>query len=167
MIILCGTHGLGRHIFFISSSDLLSARRIYFIGAQFWLWAAATVRISVALMLLRVQSTRPWQIIMYGLIIVEVLLASGETIFELSKCTPFAANWDQSIKGYKCVGQGTQGAGARFFIVQSGKFPSLVSPCDDHYKLTLGGTRSDVYHLRHRSLTRSNNIPPQTAASNI
>jgi hypothetical protein len=131
MLILCGTHGLGRHIFFISIPDLIMARKYYFIGGQFWLWAATMVRISVALMLLRVRSTLPWKILLYGLITVEVLLAGSESIFEMSKCTPFAANWDPSIKGYKCIGDGERGAGAQFFIAQSGMFPQL--PYRQHF----------------------------------
>jgi hypothetical protein len=159
MIILCGTRGLGRHIFFISSSDMLLARKYYFIGAQFWLWAAAMVRISVALMLLRVQSTRPWQVVMYGIVVVEVLLASGESIFELSKCTPFAANWDQTISGYRCVGQGTWGAGAQFFIAQSCKSPHIPSPLQLLLQLTTEGINSGIHHFRRHPLPRSNRFP--------
>jgi hypothetical protein len=52
------------------------------------------------------------------LIVVSVLLASAESIYELSKCNSFRGNWDRSIKGRKCV---DPQVGIHFFMAQSGK----------------------------------------------
>src|ERR1700712_2171263 len=52
----------GQHTMYIPREKLSLAAQVGFIGVPMWVWSMTVLKISVALMLLRIKGTRKWKI---------------------------------------------------------------------------------------------------------
>jgi hypothetical protein len=80
--------------------------RLIFLCQVLWNVSICLVKVSVALLLLRVKQTRTWRIFLYSTIILLVLTAITSTLFQFLQCQPFSVYWDPSVflkGGVKCV----------------------------------------------------------------
>jgi hypothetical protein len=89
----------GHHVLFLSVDTLQKALKIGFITFLFSLWANLFIKISVALMLLRIKSQSFWwRIFLYALIIVSTIIASAFTIVWFLSCRPLEATWTLQLR---------------------------------------------------------------------
>jgi len=90
-------NGLGRHTRFVPFPQRLAALRLLFISQVFWYWSITLVKLSVALLLLRLKHTRPWRIFLYSLIVLSLLAVIVQTCFQFLQCQPFSVYWDPRV----------------------------------------------------------------------
>ena len=57
-------------------------------------WSVALVKISIAIMLLRLQRTRNWALFLYTIIGIQFIIAAFVTIIQTTRCIPITALWD-------------------------------------------------------------------------
>jgi len=69
--------------------------------AVLWVWALNIIRISVALMLLRLKDSRPWKITLWGLITIQTMMLIVGTTMHLVMCNPISGRW--GVPGAKCI----------------------------------------------------------------
>jgi hypothetical protein len=108
VVILACSYGYGRRSAFVSPSNRLVAMRLIFICQVLWYWSIALVKISVALLLLRIKPTRAWRIFLFSTIVLLVLTAITSTFFQFLQCRPFSVYWDPNVflkGGVTCVPQ--------------------------------------------------------------
>lgn len=87
---------------FITMKRLRHGAMVGSISLPFWAWSTGLVKISIAFMLLRFQQSRGWQIFLYLMIAINVMLIAVLGIANLFQCIPYAAWWDFSIVERKC-----------------------------------------------------------------
>jgi hypothetical protein len=88
----------GHHIEYISRPDLETAGQLGFISMVLWIWAITTLKVSVALMLLRIKQTPRWKFGIWFLITVLIVVGIGSTLAQVLQCLPVKANWDIILK---------------------------------------------------------------------
>ena len=74
------------------------------IAQPLWAWAMVCIKMSVALMLLRLQRDKPWQRLLIVLMVVMAVTAVYNTIASTTQCIPLSATWDllNTNKKAKC-----------------------------------------------------------------
>lgn len=91
-------HGLGRRSRFVSFTRRRRALELLFISQVFWYWSITLVKLSVALILLRVKrSQRRWRIFLYAIMGLLLIAAVVQTLFQFLQCRPFSVFWDPRI----------------------------------------------------------------------
>lgn len=88
----------GRHIRYITMSQLETAGQLGFIAMVLWVWALTALKVSVALMLLRIKQTPSWKKGVWCLIIFLIFVGIGSTLAQLLQCLPVSANWDVYLR---------------------------------------------------------------------
>jgi hypothetical protein len=100
-------HGLGRRTPFVSASDRRAALRLSFVHQVVFYWAITIIKVSVALLLIRLRPTRGWKIFLYSTITLLVLVVMTQTLFQFTQCRPFSIYWDPRVAfrpgGLKCL----------------------------------------------------------------
>lgn len=96
VVCLACSYGFGRRAEFVSPGSRVSAMRLIFICQVIWYWSIALVKISVALLLLRIKPSRAWRIFLYGTIVMLLVTAVVQTCFQFLQCRPFKSYWDPS-----------------------------------------------------------------------
>jgi hypothetical protein len=56
-------------------------------------WAAILTRISMACMLLQLNISRSWRLILWGAIFIQLGMAIGASVSQLTQCRPVRALW--------------------------------------------------------------------------
>ncbi|OAL04355.1 hypothetical protein IQ06DRAFT_364897 [Phaeosphaeriaceae sp. SRC1lsM3a] len=101
------TYGLGRRTPFVSLSNRRSALRLLFILQVIFYWSIALIKLSVALLLLRLRPTRRWSIFLYITMTFLILTVLAQTLLQFLQCAPFSIFWDPSAArrpgGVKCL----------------------------------------------------------------
>ena len=100
-------HTGGRHIVYISPDDLTTVFRLSFIGNILWLWSVTFIKVSIALMLLRIKQTKTWKWAIWSMMAILAASATASTVAELLQCSPIAANWELALRQTSCWGTGT------------------------------------------------------------
>ncbi|KAJ4293371.1 hypothetical protein N0V90_008654 [Kalmusia sp. IMI 367209] len=96
-------NGLGRRTRFVPAAQRSSAMRLLFISQLFWYWSMTLVKLSVAILLLRLKHTRPWRFFLYFIMGVTISAAIVQTCFQFLQCRPFSVFWDPRVfKGVQC-----------------------------------------------------------------
>jgi hypothetical protein len=90
-------YGLGRRTAFVSPSNRSSALRLIFTLQVVFYWSITFVKLSVALLLLRLKPTRRWKIFLYSAITLLFLNVIAQTLFQFLQCRPFSVYWDPSV----------------------------------------------------------------------
>ncbi|KAH7132734.1 hypothetical protein EDB81DRAFT_659704 [Dactylonectria macrodidyma] len=104
IMLLSVQSGLGRHNYYLSAEQSREATKLFFIQQPLWNWAMSMAKISIALLLLRIdRDSRPWRIFLYLMIAVLLLISFTITGFQFSVCRPLAAFWDKAITGATCI----------------------------------------------------------------
>jgi hypothetical protein len=88
----------GHHIRQITMQGLATSSKLGFISMVLWIWALTMLKISVALMLLRIKQTPRWKIGIGALIAVLIIVGVASTIAQILQCLPVTANWDIMLK---------------------------------------------------------------------
>ncbi|KAK7178853.1 hypothetical protein DPSP01_000945 [Paraphaeosphaeria sporulosa] len=66
------------------------------IAQPFWAWSMAMVKISIGLMLLRLESDKPWRRFLWAMIAFQVVLSAYNMLTQLLGCIPLSEMWDIS-----------------------------------------------------------------------
>ncbi|KAF1954046.1 hypothetical protein CC80DRAFT_595202 [Byssothecium circinans] len=98
-------YGLGRRARFVSFARRRTSLRLVFISQLLWYWSLTLIKLSVALLLLRIKHTKRWRFFLYSTMLVLILAAVVQTAFQFLQCRPFSIYWDPrvtSTQGLKC-----------------------------------------------------------------
>jgi hypothetical protein len=87
---------------FMTMKQFTHSAMVGSISLPFWAWSTGLVKISIALMLLRFQQSRGWQIFLYLMIAINVMLIAVLGIANLFQCIPYRAWWDFTVVDRKC-----------------------------------------------------------------
>lgn len=91
-------HGLGRRSRFVSFSRRRTALELFFISQVFWYWSITLVKLSVACLLLRVKAAnKRWRIFLISLMVLLIVAAVVQTLFQFLQCRPFKVYWDPRV----------------------------------------------------------------------
>jgi hypothetical protein len=102
-ILVASTHnGLGRHVQYVSLSQVETVLRLNYFSIMFWSWAVTCIKISIALMILRLKNTGKWRIALNGVIALQVVAVVVNTLLSLLQCRPISATWKLSMMGSAC-----------------------------------------------------------------
>ncbi|KAH7115354.1 hypothetical protein B0J13DRAFT_459745 [Dactylonectria estremocensis] len=104
LLLLAIKNGLGRHNYYLSAEQSTEAAKYLFIQQPFWAWALSISKVSIALLLLRInRDSRPWRMSLYLMIALLLLIAAAINVFQFSTCRPLTAVWDKAIPGATCL----------------------------------------------------------------
>lgn len=94
LLVVAVHYGAGRHNFYVPTRDHVPAQ--HFLVASELPWAASImfIKISIAIMLLRMKHTPLWRVFLWLMIVVQILSCLASLIFQLVQCRPLAALWD-------------------------------------------------------------------------
>lgn len=144
-------YGYGRHNYYVSTENTIIVFRYLFGVVIIGLWSATLVRVSVALMLLRLKDTRNWKLLLRIIIALQISTMVGVNICQLLQCRPIRAMWDV-VPNAKCwtakqmaaYGYVNASLGAVCDIVFTIMLLSLIRTLHRHRseKILLGGLMS-------------------------
>lgn len=96
-------NGLGRRAIFVPAARRSTAMRLLFVSQLFWYWGITLVKLSVALLLLRLKHTRAWRSFLFSIMGVAIAAAVVQTCFQFLQCRPFSVYWDPRLfKSAQC-----------------------------------------------------------------
>ncbi|KAF2398790.1 hypothetical protein EJ06DRAFT_496547 [Trichodelitschia bisporula] len=102
-IFLQGIHlGVGRHVYYSKPASVTKAMRGVWIQLLLWTWSITLIKISIAVMLLRIRRDNPWRYWVYFLIGFVVSSAIVSTVLQFVQCSPVSAFWNPTVPGAKC-----------------------------------------------------------------
>jgi hypothetical protein len=78
--------------FFLSNAQV--AFKYAIVAQPLWAWSMATIKISFALMLLRIEQTLSWRRFLWSMIILQIVIGVYNTIGILLQCVPIYKAWD-------------------------------------------------------------------------
>jgi hypothetical protein len=84
----------GRHVMYVSMPALSKYIRVGFYSQLILVWVMTWIKVSVALLFLRIEQSKSWRIGIWSLIGVVFSVAIAATIYQLLQCRPISANWD-------------------------------------------------------------------------
>ena len=108
IVCLACANGFGQRTKYVSAASRLAAMRLIFLCQALWNVSICLVKISVALLLLRIKQTHAWRIFLYSMMVLLILTAITSTLFQFLQCQPFSVYWDSSVflkGGVSCVPQ--------------------------------------------------------------
>ncbi|KAL5464945.1 hypothetical protein PMIN06_000898 [Paraphaeosphaeria minitans] len=94
LLVISVLNGLGRRTFSVPAAGRSTAMRYLFISQVFWYWSVTLIKLSVALLLLRLKQTRPWRSFLYLIMAIAISAAIVQTCFQFLQCRPFSVFWD-------------------------------------------------------------------------
>jgi hypothetical protein len=86
------TFGDDPNTFFLSDAE--TSFKYAVIAQPLWAWSMATVKISFALMLLRVEQAHRWRKFLWAMIVVQLIVGFYNTLTILLQCVPLHKAWD-------------------------------------------------------------------------
>jgi hypothetical protein len=86
------TFGSAPDSFFLSNAQV--AFKYAIVAQPLWAWSMATIKISFALMLLRIEQTLSWRRFLWAMIILQIVIGIYNTIGILLQCVPIYKAWD-------------------------------------------------------------------------
>src|SRR4051812_16087700 len=90
----------------LTQSQFAEVVKLGVVSVLLWSWAAAFIKISVAVMLVRLRqdSRRLWLVFLYTMMALQVAYGVMVTVFMLVACRPFSETWSfDRISSGKCL----------------------------------------------------------------
>lgn len=109
LVCIACAYGFGRRAKFVPQENRSNSLRLIFICQVIWYWSITLVKLSVALLLVRLKTTRGWRIFLFSIMGVLILNATLATFFQFLQCQPFSVYWDPSAfknGDVKCIPRG-------------------------------------------------------------
>ena len=125
LLVVMVHHGFGGPLDKLPPSDKKAVTAYKFAVLLLWSWGVTFIKISVALMLLRIKRSRPWQVWLGILIAVQIVTVVAGTFVNFLSCKPFYALWYPDLVGGVCWSQSIRNDLA---YVISGTFTPLPFP---------------------------------------
>ncbi|KAF1998192.1 hypothetical protein P154DRAFT_495822 [Amniculicola lignicola CBS 123094] len=98
LLSLSVVHGLGRHARFVSFARRRQSMHLLFVSQVVWYYAITLVKLSVAILLLRVKrSSLRWRLFIHTIIGLLIITVIVQTCFQFLQCTPFRVYWDPRV----------------------------------------------------------------------
>jgi hypothetical protein len=96
-------YGMGTHSYDLPEWEVSLNARLSLFKAEFYVWSATSVKISVAFMLLRIRGeSKLWSRGLIALMIVLISLAITSSVIDYTECRPVRALWDFSYPRSAC-----------------------------------------------------------------
>ena len=92
----------GHHIIYLSMDTLTRALRLTYIVGLVICYPNVLVKISIAIMLLRIKTTKTWRFGLYVLVASLVLVGIMSTVVTLVMCRPISAFWSLTERTTHC-----------------------------------------------------------------
>jgi hypothetical protein len=92
----------GHHIIYLSPDVLVRCLRLTFFVGILINYPNVLVKISIAIMLLRIKTTKVWRIAIYSLLASLVFVGVMSTIITLLYCKPISAFWSLTDRSTHC-----------------------------------------------------------------
>ncbi|KAE9364744.1 hypothetical protein N431DRAFT_421915 [Stipitochalara longipes BDJ] len=92
---------------FTTPSIAQQSIKLSVIGIPFWGFSIGFIKLSVAVLLLRFQRSRPWRLFLYALFSLLALVTLGSCLVSILQCIPLSAVWDPTgpeAATAKCMG---------------------------------------------------------------
>jgi hypothetical protein len=86
------TFGQDPNVFFLSDAQVSFKYAI--IAQPLWAWSMATIKISFALMLLRIEQASKWRRFLWAMVALQIVVAMFNTLGIFLQCIPFHKSWD-------------------------------------------------------------------------
>lgn len=110
LLCIATTYGLGRRARFVSRANRTKTLQILFASQLLFYWAIALIKLSVALLLVRIKTTPRWRAFLYSIMSMLALVVIVQTFFQFLQCRPFSVYWDPTMKlrtgGVQCIPMG-------------------------------------------------------------
>ena len=110
--------GLGRYDYYLSPTASINILKSLFPVGLLGFWASSLARVSIGSMLLRLEISTVWRVMLWVLILIQLALAIGADIFQLLQCRPIRALWEP-VPDAVCW---TPGTSQSFGYIYSGLF---------------------------------------------
>lgn len=94
----------GRHKIFVTMATLQTAFKLSFVSLILWIWSLTFVKVSVCLLLLKIQDTPKWKAGIYTLMAIVFVIAVVGTICQFLQCHAPSDYWEFAKPG-SCVSQ--------------------------------------------------------------
>ncbi|PVH94435.1 hypothetical protein DM02DRAFT_479275, partial [Periconia macrospinosa] len=106
--IICASvlYGLGRRALFVSFARRRTSLHLLFVSQVFWYWSLTLIKLSVALLLLRLKHTKRWRVFLSILMGIIISAAVVQTVFQFVQCRPFSVYWDPRLFSSSQRGRG-------------------------------------------------------------
>lgn len=78
----------------ITLQDIIDSNRLAVISQPIWAWAMTGIKVSVALMLLRVEQEIGWRRFLWVMIGLQIVVCIYNNIAQALQCVPLEAAWD-------------------------------------------------------------------------
>ncbi|KAF2266118.1 hypothetical protein CC78DRAFT_559561 [Lojkania enalia] len=78
----------------VTLADAIHSNYLAVVAQPIWAWSMACIKISVALMLLRLETEKLWRRLLWANIVVQLLLGTYNTLSQLLQCIPLKGAWD-------------------------------------------------------------------------
>jgi uncharacterized membrane protein len=73
--------------------------KLGYVSRHMWNWSVTLIKVSVALMMLRIKQTPRWRIGISALVVALLVLGFGQLVALLVQCKPIKQNWDLTGTG--------------------------------------------------------------------
>jgi hypothetical protein len=107
LLVAATRYGFGRYEFFSHPNTL--SRKLIWSCLELWCWSITFIKISIALMLLRIKHTKPWRIGLGIMIAIQAVAAFLNTLLNTIQCRPMSALFHPTNQGGTCAGIGQLG----------------------------------------------------------
>lgn len=91
-------NGAGRHLSFLDPAEATTGLKLNFATQPIYLWAITTVKISIALFLLRITPNNTYKRSLWGIIVFLIVYTAACFITLMLQCTNLAILWDPTTK---------------------------------------------------------------------
>jgi hypothetical protein len=98
----------------ISFEETVYAAKLAYAAIPVWAIAMTLIKTSIVLTLLRLPMKRPYKVVLYILLAVQLAFGVANVIYTLAKCQPFHAAWDMSVIDRRCPSDMTDIAVSNF-----------------------------------------------------
>jgi rhodopsin domain-containing protein len=93
-------HGYGRHVAYVSPSDVTLNGEVGYVAQLVWVWTVTLVKTSMCLLLLRIRPSWYWGMISF--MIFQLAVGFATTAVHFTRCSPIAANWNPTLPNTRC-----------------------------------------------------------------
>jgi hypothetical protein len=94
-------NGYGRYGYYLTANATETILKALFPLGIFGFYVSSLARMSIGSMLLRFEISKVWRVFLWVMIMLQLALAVGSTIFQLLQCRPISAMW-KVVPGAVC-----------------------------------------------------------------
>jgi hypothetical protein len=86
--------GFGRNNYYISPEERTDILRYVFCVGMMGIWVSSIARVSIASLLLQLETSPPWRVTLYAAASLQIVVALCANVAQLTDCRPIYAKWE-------------------------------------------------------------------------